>query len=80
MTMSSAARRGPEHEYHHGAAAGRGGEADRSYWLRSIEADAVTRPLHGAADCDVAIVGGGYAGLWTASRIKEQAPETRHRA
>jgi glycine/D-amino acid oxidase-like deaminating enzyme len=52
-------------------------KADRSYWLRSIEADAVTRPLHGAADCDVAIVGGGYAGLWTASRIKEQAPETR---
>ena len=27
-------------------------KADRSYWLRSIEADAVTRPLQGAADCD----------------------------
>ncbi len=52
-------------------------KADRSYWLRSIEADAVTQPLQGAADCDVAIVGGGYAGLWTALRIKEQAPETR---
>jgi len=52
-------------------------KADRSYWLRSIEADAVTQPLQGAADCDVAIVGGGYAGLWTALRIKEQSPETR---
>lgn len=50
---------------------------DRSYWLQSLEADAVTSPLQGNAECDVAIVGGGYAGLWTALRIKEQAPETR---
>jgi glycine/D-amino acid oxidase-like deaminating enzyme len=50
---------------------------DRSFWLQSIDADAATPPLAGAAECDVAIVGGGYAGLWTALRIKEQAPETR---
>lgn len=50
---------------------------DRSFWLQSIAADAVAPPLQGSADCDVAIVGGGYAGLWTALRIKEQAPETR---
>ncbi|MDQ0323810.1 glycine/D-amino acid oxidase-like deaminating enzyme [Pararhizobium capsulatum DSM 1112] len=52
-------------------------KADRSFWLQSIDADAVTSPLQGSADCDVAIVGGGYAGLWTALRIKEQAPQTR---
>ncbi len=52
-------------------------KGDRSFWLQSIAADAVTRPLQGGADCDVAIVGGGYAGLWTALRIKEQSPETR---
>lgn len=52
-------------------------KGDRSFWLQSIAADAVTPPLQGSADCDVAIVGGGYAGLWTALRIKEQAPETR---
>ncbi|WP_337181608.1 FAD-binding oxidoreductase [Shinella sp.] len=52
-------------------------QGDRSFWLRSIGADAVTSPLEGSLDCDVAIVGGGYAGLWTALRIKEQAPETR---
>ncbi|ANK76807.1 amino acid oxidase (plasmid) [Ensifer adhaerens] len=52
-------------------------KGDRSFWLQSIAADAVTPPLKGSADCDVAIVGGGYAGLWTALRIKEQAPETR---
>ena len=50
---------------------------ERSFWLQSLEAGAVTPPLQGSADCDVAIVGGGYAGLWTALRIKEQAPQTR---
>lgn len=49
---------------------------DRSFWLQSIAADAATPPLQGSADCDVAVVGGGYAGLWTALRIKEQSPET----
>lgn len=52
-------------------------KGDRSFWLQSIAADAVTPPLQGSADCDLAIVGGGYAGLWTALRIKEQAPEMR---
>lgn len=51
--------------------------SERSYWLQSIQADAITTPLQGRADCDVAIVGGGYAGLWTALRVMEQAPTTR---
>lgn len=50
---------------------------DRSFWLQSIGADAITVPLQGLEECDVAIVGGGYAGLWTALRIKEQAPDKR---
>ncbi|SFJ41965.1 Glycine/D-amino acid oxidase [Phyllobacterium sp. CL33Tsu] len=50
---------------------------DRSFWLQSIAADAATTPLKGSETCDIAIVGGGYAGLWTALRIKEHAPETR---
>jgi glycine/D-amino acid oxidase-like deaminating enzyme len=52
-------------------------KSDRSFWLQSIDADAVTPPLSGSETCDVAIVGGGYAGLWTALRIKEQAPQTQ---
>ena len=52
-------------------------KGDRSFWLQNIAADPVTPPLQGGAACDVAIVGGGYVGLWTALRIKEQAPETR---
>lgn len=51
---------------------------DRSFWLQSIGATAVTSPLQQqGADCDVAIVGGGFAGLWTALRIREQSPGTR---
>lgn len=50
---------------------------DRSFWLQCIDADAVTAALQGSVDCDVAIVGGGYAGLWTAIRIKEKAPQAR---
>ncbi|MHB8469982.1 MAG: FAD-dependent oxidoreductase, partial [Gaiellaceae bacterium] len=33
--------------------------------------------LAGAAAADVAIVGGGYTGLWTALALKERAPELR---
>jgi glycine/D-amino acid oxidase-like deaminating enzyme len=51
--------------------------ADRSYWLQSIGADAVTEPLVGDEHADVVIVGGGYTGLWTALRIRQLAPETR---
>lgn len=50
---------------------------DRSFWLQDIGAEAATPPLQGATVADVAIVGGGYAGLWTALRIRELAPETR---
>lgn len=48
---------------------------DRSFWLQDIGADAITAPLSGDAQADIAIVGGGYAGLWTALRLREQAPD-----
>jgi glycine/D-amino acid oxidase-like deaminating enzyme len=50
---------------------------DRSFWLQDIAADPATEPLQGTEHTDVAIVGGGFCGLWTALRIKELAPETR---
>ncbi|HVA30597.1 MAG TPA: FAD-dependent oxidoreductase [Gaiellaceae bacterium] len=34
-------------------------------------------PLAGDVGADVAVVGGGYTGLWTALALKERAPETR---
>jgi len=47
----------------------------RSFWLQEVAGDAPDAlPLRGTAEADVAIIGGGYVGLWTAIRIKEQAP------
>ena len=46
----------------------------RAYWLagggRPEEAPALT----GRRSCDLAVVGGGYSGLWTALRAKERDP------
>ena len=50
---------------------------DRSFWLQDIAAGPVTPPLAGDLRADIAIVGGGYTGLWTALRLQEQAPELR---
>lgn len=44
----------------------------RSLWLQQVLGDAPDAPpLRGSERCDIAIVGGGYVGLWTAVRIKE---------
>ena len=50
---------------------------DRSFWLQDVAADAVTQPLAGDHRTDIVIVGGGFTGLWTALRLREQAHETR---
>lgn len=48
----------------------------RSLWLREVLGDEpALPPLRGAARADVAILGGGYVGLWTAIRIKERQPD-----
>jgi glycine/D-amino acid oxidase-like deaminating enzyme len=53
----------------------------RSYWLREAlgsEADPrALPPLRDALDVDVAIVGGGYTGLWTAYFLTERDPAVR---
>ncbi|MBI3298996.1 MAG: FAD-dependent oxidoreductase [Elusimicrobia bacterium] len=47
----------------------------RSYWLEQVAGDQPDAPpLKGALKTDIAIVGGGYVGLWTAIRIKQQDP------
>jgi putative aminophosphonate oxidoreductase len=49
----------------------------RSFWLQQIAGDAPDAPaLQGSARADVAIIGGGYVGLWTALRIKEHSSST----
>ncbi|HEX5579119.1 MAG TPA: FAD-dependent oxidoreductase, partial [Candidatus Limnocylindria bacterium] len=57
----------------------RPGRGVRSPWLReALAAEGDPPPLPGLATdraCDVAIVGGGYTGLWTALQLKARAPE-----
>ena len=53
----------------------RPGAPHRSFWLEEVAGDAPDAPaLEGDARADVAILGGGYVGLWTALEIKRREP------
>ncbi len=45
-----------------------------SFWLDSPARAAARTPLDGDTTCDLAVVGGGYSGLWTALLAKERDP------
>jgi len=50
----------------------------RSLWLDSIPGDLAPRPsLAGPLDADVAVVGAGFTGLWTAYYLKKADPSLR---
>ena len=44
------------------------------FWLDAPDAPALRPALTGAAGCDLAVVGAGFTGLWTALLAKEQDP------
>lgn len=46
-----------------------------SHWYQSVERQAVRPPLPGDLTADVAIVGGGMTGLWSAYYLKKAQPE-----
>lgn len=46
------------------------------YWLDRPEAPDPASPLSGATTCDLAVVGGGFTGLWTALLAKERDAAT----
>ncbi len=49
-----------------------------SYWLDSCDDDLTPRPsLDGSIDVDVAILGGGFTGLWTAYYLSQRDPSLR---
>jgi glycine/D-amino acid oxidase-like deaminating enzyme len=49
-----------------------------SFWLEQLADDLIPRaPLAGDISCDVAIVGAGYSGLWTAYHLLAQDPRLR---
>src|SRR5262245_51570034 len=50
----------------------------RSLWLEEIASELTPLPsLEGKYVADVAIVGGGFVGLWTALQIVERDPECK---
>src|SRR3989441_1110144 len=54
------------------------GYAACSFWLESCGDDLTPRPaLDGSTDVDVAILGGGYTGLWTAYYLLRSGPTLR---
>jgi glycine/D-amino acid oxidase-like deaminating enzyme len=49
-----------------------------SYWLESCDDDLTPRaPLDGSVDVDIAIMGAGFTGLWTAYYLLERDPSLR---
>ena len=54
------------------------GYAATSYWLESAGDDLTPRPdLRGTIDADVAILGAGYTGLWTAYELLRRDPSLK---
>ena len=45
-----------------------------AWWLDEAPPDPAEPPLEGDVAVDVAIVGGGYTGLWTALALREREP------
>jgi hypothetical protein len=44
------------------------------FWLDRPDAPAAREPLRGDAACNLAVIGGGFSGLWTALLAKEANP------
>jgi glycine/D-amino acid oxidase-like deaminating enzyme len=47
------------------------------WWLEEAPPDPEAEPLGGDGETDVAVVGGGYTGLWTALALKRRDPALR---
>lgn len=45
-----------------------------SFWLDSTAAPPCAEPLSGGTSCDLAVVGAGYTGVWTALLAKQDEP------
>src|SRR5207248_9278252 len=45
-----------------------------AWWLQEAPPDEELPPLEGDLECEVAIAGGGYSGLWTAIALLERQP------
>ena len=46
-----------------------------SFWRETVAAPPARPALRGAQSCDVAVIGGGFTGLWSAILLKEAQPD-----
>src|SRR5690242_10052664 len=53
------------------------GASSTPFWLDDPARPSPRSALSGRVECDLAVVGGGYTGLWTALMAKERNPERR---
>jgi glycine/D-amino acid oxidase-like deaminating enzyme len=52
--------------------------ASYSYWLETCGDDLTPRPrLNGTVDADIAILGAGFSGLWTAWYLLDRNPDLK---
>jgi glycine/D-amino acid oxidase-like deaminating enzyme len=73
-TVGDEHRTGPSHHGRTRADALRARYRQRSLWLDELSDDLAPRPaLEGEVHCDVAIVGAGFTGLWTAYYLKQHS-------
>jgi glycine/D-amino acid oxidase-like deaminating enzyme len=49
----------------------------RSWWRAEAPPDEESAALEGTADADVAVIGGGFTGLWTALELRRRRPSAR---
>lgn len=49
----------------------------RPYWFDTVPAEPARPPLARDTQADLAIIGGGFTGLWTALKARERAPQAR---
>jgi glycine/D-amino acid oxidase-like deaminating enzyme len=47
------------------------------WWLEEAPPDELLPPLEGTVDTDVAVIGGGFTGLWTALEVLRRRPSAR---
>ena len=74
---SRAGTTGAAHPQHHDPTSSLPEASTTPFWLDNPARPTALPALHGKATTDLAIVGGGYSGLWTAVMAKERDPERR---
>lgn len=53
------------------------GATPEPYWITTVETPFRASPLEADITCDLAIVGGGFSGLWSALKAREQFPDAK---